>query len=410
MAATRSRKQNNGRKRAGWADFHHTGPNTLAGRYLRMFWHPVHHSEDLPAGRAKPIKIMNVDYTLYRGEDGQAHLVDFRCPHRGMQLSAGWVEGDSIRCFYHGWKFDGSGQCVEQPAESKSFAHKVRIRSYPCREYLGLIFAYLGESEPPHFSRYREFENFDGILELDSYYRACNYFNNLENAADLAHSGFAHRNNPGSFDGFSNSPVMDAKESGWGATVYARWPDQVRVSQIGMPNVFHHKAQPTDPTIAPYREFLAWWVPIDDESHTQFTVAALRLPPEKVREYTERREQRLAKRTTRKEELAVRVLRGELRGEDVDPETTDFVRFQDDIAQLGQGVIADHSHERLGQSDRAVIVVRKIWARELRALAERGRLKQWIYDAEELDISRGELWERRYKAGHIDKASSSETT
>jgi len=410
MAATRRRKHKNGRKKAGWTDFHHTGPNTLAGRYLRMFWQPVHHSEDLPAGHAKPIKIMNVDYTLYRGDDGQPHLVDFRCPHRGMQLSAGWVEGDSIRCFYHGWKFDGSGQCVEQPAESKSFAHKVRIRSYPCREYLGLIFAYLGESEPPHFPRYREFENLDGILELDSYYRACNYFNNLENATDLTHSGFVHRNNPGSFDGFTNSPVMDAKESGWGATVYARWPDQVRVSQIGMPNVFHHKAQPTDPTIAPYREFLAWWVPIDDQSHTQFTVAALRLPPEKIREYMERREIRLTKRTGRKEELAVRVLRGELRREDVDPETTDFVRFQDDIAQLGQGVIADHSRERLGQSDRAVIVVRKIWARELKALAERGRLKKWIYHAEELDISRGELWERHYNAGDIGKASSSETS
>ena len=179
-----------------WPDFHHTGPDTLAGRYMRLFWQPIYHSADLPVGRAKPIKIMNVDYALYRGEDGQPHVVDARCPHRGMQLSAGWVEGDCIRCFYHGWKFDSSGQCVEQPAEPKSFARKVMIRSYPCQDYLGLVFAYFGKGEPPPMSRYPEFENFEGILEWDSYYRACNFFNNLENGADLTYSGVRAQEQP----------------------------------------------------------------------------------------------------------------------------------------------------------------------------------------------------------------------
>src|SRR6185312_1975454 len=197
-------------------DFHRTGPGTLAGRYLRGFWQPVHHAEDVPPGRGKPIKVMGQDYTLYRGKDGATHLVDARCPHRGAQLSIGWVEDDCIRCFYHGWKFDGSGQCIEQPAEPASFAHKVQIRTYPCRDYLGLVFAYLGEGEAPPFPRYPDLEDFEGILELDSYARGCNYFNNLENAGDLTHSGFVHRNNDGSFDGFVNSPLIDAQESDWG--------------------------------------------------------------------------------------------------------------------------------------------------------------------------------------------------
>ena len=72
-----------------------------------------------------------LDYTLYRGAEGRVHLLDARCVHRRTQLSAGWVEGDAIRCFYHGWKYDHTGQCVEQPAEPKSFAHKVTIGSYP---------------------------------------------------------------------------------------------------------------------------------------------------------------------------------------------------------------------------------------------------------------------------------------
>jgi 5,5'-dehydrodivanillate O-demethylase oxygenase subunit len=394
---TVTRKSTNGAVDRRLPDFEHTGPGTLAGRYLRSFWQPVHHAEDIPAGRSKPITIMGTPYTLYRGADGAPHLVDFRCPHRGTQLSTGWVEGDAIRCFYHGWKFDGSGQCVEQPAEPKSFAHKVRIGSYPCRDYIGLVFAYLGEGKPPEFPRYPEFENFEGILELDSYLRECNYFNNLENAGDLTHSGFAHRNNPGSFDGFTNSPVIKAKESCWGVTVSAQWPDQVGVSQIGMPNIFHHKAQPTDPSIAIFREFMAWWVPLDDTSHIQFTVAAVRLPPDKAKQYLERRAQQRAKQTSSSLDLAAKILKGEMYRDEVDPATTDFVRMQDHIAQGGQGAIADRRHERLGQGDNGVIQIRKIWTRELRAFKAGRPLKKWIYDPQQLSISRGERWEDRYR-------------
>ncbi len=377
-------------------DYHHTGPGTLAGRYLRMFWQPVHHSEEILTDRAKPIRIMNEEFTLYRGSDGKPYLAELRCPHRGAQLSVGWVEGDAIRCFYHGWKFAPTGQCVEQPAEPKPFCHKIKIRTYPCRDYLGLVFAYLGDGAPPPFPRYPEFEDFEGLLELDSYFRGCNYFNNLENGGDLTHSGFAHRNNPGSFDGFTNSPLINARESGWGITVTATWPDQTGVSQIGMPNVFHHKAQPTDPAVAIFREFMAWWVPIDDESHIQFTVAAVRLPPELSQQYRERRAARLAKRTVSSVELADKILKGELYRQDVVPESTDFVRMQDHLAQVGQGRIADHRRERLGQGDNAIILIRKIWTRELTALQRGEPLKAWVYNPKELSISRGERWERRY--------------
>jgi 5,5'-dehydrodivanillate O-demethylase len=379
-------------------DVHHTGPGTLAGRYLRMFWQPVYHSGELAAGRTKPLRIMNADYALYRGTDGAPHLVDARCPHRGTQLSAGVVEGDVIRCFYHGWSFDGNGQCVAQPAEPKSFAQKVKIGGYPCRDYLGLVFAFLGEGEPPPFPRYPAFENVEGLLELDSYFRPCNFFNNLENGADLTHSGFAHRNNPGSFDGYEESPVISAAESCWGVTITARWSTRTQVSQIGMPNVFHHKAQPTDAAIAIFREFMAWWVPIDDESHIQFTVAAVRLPPDKTQQYIERREQRLARRTADSVDVAEKILKGELYLDQVDPATTDYVRMQDHIAQVGQGRIADHDNERLGQGDTGVIFVRKMWAREL-GCVERGEpVKTWTYDPAALQILRGEELERHYEA------------
>ena len=68
---------------AQWRDFVHTGPGTLAGRYLRMFWHPVCRSADLRPGRAVPIRIMSEELTLYRGQSGVAYGLAFRCAHRG---------------------------------------------------------------------------------------------------------------------------------------------------------------------------------------------------------------------------------------------------------------------------------------------------------------------------------------
>src|SRR5882672_8603204 len=90
-----------------------TGPATLAGRYLRSFWQPVYHGVDIARGCAKPLRIMGESFALYRGASGELHLVDGLCPHRGTRLSAGSVEGEAIRCYYHGWKFDSAGRCVE---------------------------------------------------------------------------------------------------------------------------------------------------------------------------------------------------------------------------------------------------------------------------------------------------------
>src|SRR5213083_1868909 len=116
-------------------DITSTRPGTPGGRFMRQFWLAVHRTEDLAKGHAKPIRIMSEDYTLYRGESGRAQVFDYRCPHRGAPLHLGWVEGDALRCLYHGWKFDCGGQCLEMPAEDANFARKVAAGSYPTQEY-----------------------------------------------------------------------------------------------------------------------------------------------------------------------------------------------------------------------------------------------------------------------------------
>ena len=187
------RKSNGSRKQLRYDDLVSTRPESLAGRFMRRFWHPIHRAEELRPGDAKPIEIMSERFTLYRGETGTAHVVGFRCPHRGTQLSTGWVEGDCIRCVYHGWLFDGSGQCIEQPAEEKSFASKIRIRNCPTREYLGLIFAYFGDGDAPPFPLYPHMEQ-EGVLEvLSTEVWPCNFFQRIDNNGDTYHVPFVHR-------------------------------------------------------------------------------------------------------------------------------------------------------------------------------------------------------------------------
>jgi 5,5'-dehydrodivanillate O-demethylase oxygenase subunit len=366
------------REERDFTDYVHTGPGTLAGEFMRRFWHPVYLARDLPAGHAKPVRIMSEDFTLYRGEGGTPHAVAFRCAHRGTQLSTGWVEGDCIRCFYHGWKYDGSGQCVEMPAEDPSFPPKVQIRSYPAEEYLGLIFVYLGTGDPPPLPRFPELEG-EGLLVQSSYTRPCNYFNQLESNMDELHVAFVHRESVFSEVGLNvDIPEVTGEETDYGVVKYGKRSNgQVRVSHFFMPNALYISSSPEDGESG-WTEHIAWRVPIDDEQHASFMANLVHVTGEAAERYVaaqrQRREQ-LAKLPPALD-VSAAVLRGELHTDDL-RDRPDVVGIQDNVAQCGQGVIADRVHERLGRSDVLVIMFRKIWERELRALAEGRPLKEW---------------------------------
>jgi len=226
-------------------------------------------------------------------------------------------------------------------------------------------------------------------LEWDSYTRHCNYFQNVENSLDTTHVGFVHRDQIGAFDGRVDCPLVRAEESDWGITFYATRPSGKKfVSQWGMPNIFHLKGLPNEPGVAGVREFLAWWVPIDDARHHQFGVYQVQIPAAAAAEYQQRRAAREAKRDMLHTELAEAILAGRLRLADVDPARTDLVRLQDDVAQVAQGRIADRTRERLGRGDRGVLLIRALWDRELRALAAGRPLEQWHYDPERLQVTK----------------------
>ena len=359
----------------------HTGPGTLAGRYLRMFWQPVCCSYELSVGRALPIRIMGEDFTVYRGDSGIPYLLGPRCAHRGTQLSAGWVEGECIRCFYHGWKYDGTGQCVEQPAEDHAFAEKVRVPGYLVKEYIGLIFAYVGEGEPPPFPRYPILESTEISLDVAGLRRICNYFNNIDNSLDNAHVRFVHRRHRDAAQDrvVLGDPIISVEESEWGIKRYVKYPDGKDLTFFfGMPNINFINGQVVDPAIK-RADVLVFKVPVDDENHIHFEVRAIALTGERGRAWIEERRKLRAKAERDRPELVRAILAGKLRLSDVDPNRIDFVMLEDEVAQTGQGAIAVRSNEHLGRSDRGVFLLRKIWERELRNLAGGRPIKQWSY-------------------------------
>ncbi len=352
-----------------WTDFVHTGPGTLAGRYLRLFWQPIYRAEDLKPGRAVPVKVMSEDFTLYRGQGSSVHLLEFRCAHRGAQLSIGKVEGEALRCLYHGWKYDGAGRCVEQPAEVKPFCEKIRLQSYPVYEYLGLIFAYLGEGEPPAKPAFKEFEEEGVLLVPPPYVVPCNYFNQIDNNGDM-HAPFLHWDMMDT-SGSPRDYELAAEETDWGLSWYECHGAMKRLSHFMMPNLLQSKRVPMGKS-GEWVNVLSWIIPIDDEHHQRLEAYHGKATEEEARLYQERFEN-----LPRVPELGNAILAGKLRIEDVEDRNRSRVQIQDYLVLAGQGAIPDRSREHFGRTDLVVLLCRKIWQRELRALAEGRPLKPW---------------------------------
>jgi 5,5'-dehydrodivanillate O-demethylase len=367
-------------------DFIYTSPGTPGGRYLRQFWQPVYRGQDLAPGQALPVRIMGEDFTLYRGEGGEAHAVAFRCAHRGTQLSTGWVEEDCLRCLYHGWRYDATGQCVEQPGEDPAFAQKVRIRGYPTEEYLGLVFVYFGAGDVPPLRRFPDWER-PGVLETDPPEPwPCNFFNRLDN--DPAHVPWTHRESTRRTGqdqrhlGSSRQQVHAAQQ--YVETEYGAIGATGEGNRYVMPNVNALRVPVKTTGFESYWEYrLIFHVPVDDENSTAFDV---NLVPGLAGEEAERFRQRrraLQEGDNYPEdfpyEFAQAILAGKKTVRDVPADLSLYKQFwiEDYVTQVGQGRIADRSAERLGRNDAKPIFRRMLWQREVAALAASRPTKQW---------------------------------
>jgi phenylpropionate dioxygenase-like ring-hydroxylating dioxygenase large terminal subunit len=127
------------------------GSGTPMGALLRNYWVPAMRSARVVAGAA-PVRfrILGEDLIAFRGADGTIGVLDEGCPHRGASLAVANVEGNCVRCIYHGWRIDTEGTLVEAPTHPETARlDKVRTGTHPCYEDGGMLWVWLGEGAPP---------------------------------------------------------------------------------------------------------------------------------------------------------------------------------------------------------------------------------------------------------------------
>src|SRR5665213_1455235 len=129
-----------------------TGAKDPCGKLMRMYWQPAALADELAGPRpVKAIKLLGEHLVLFRDAQGSYGLIERHCAHRGADLAFGRLENGGLRCAFHGWLFDASGQCLETPAEPKDsqLCKGIKQRAYPVVEKSGILWAFLGEGERP---------------------------------------------------------------------------------------------------------------------------------------------------------------------------------------------------------------------------------------------------------------------
>jgi len=388
-----------------------TGPGTPMGDLFRRFWIPVLLAEELPGPDCPPVrvKLMNEELLAFRDTEGRIGLIDPVCPHRGAHLFFGRNEHSGIRCAYHGWKFDVSGACVDMPSSPAGAQSQARIhvKSYPARDWAGLIWAYLGKRDartPLPALPSMEF----GLLPAEHRFvskklQECNWAQACEGGLDTAHFSFLHMDT--SEDEEQVMRAMSNAEAGthenlvrWlrndGAPVFtiqehpaglllgaARRADgddlYWRISQFLMP------CHGLTPNAFPGQNYHGQtWVPIDDH---HCWVYCYSWNPERPISEQERQRFRqgfsiyprldddwrpLARRDN--DYLIDRAAqkKGSFTG-------ISGVSEQDACIQDSQGSIADRTRENLGPTDLGIVRFRRVMLNAARQVAENQPLEAW---------------------------------
>ena len=339
------------------------GPGTPMGALLRRYWFPIARTPELDAEPVLAITLLGENLALFRSESGALGLVAQRCPHRGASLAYGIPEDDGLRCPYHGWKFGRGGQCLEQPAEpaDSSFKDRIKVPAYPVQELGGLIWAYLGPEPVPLLPRWDilvrdELDRTIGVTHLP-----CNWLQIMENSMDPIHFEWLHavygnyvnkrQGKPAAMTPRKHEEIaFDVFEYG----IYKRRllegedPATSEDWLTGHPVIFPYILAVGDHT----RPTLQIRVPMDDTHTLHYWYRAdLRAPGAPRQTSIPIPEVPYVHRNGR---LVVETING-----------------QDMMAWVTQGAVSDRTTERLGTSDKGVILYRNLLLEQM-AKVERG--------------------------------------
>ncbi len=183
---------------------------------LKNFWYAVEFSEAVAPQKPVRLRVLGQDLVLYRDTKGNPVCMSDLCIHRGGALSDGNVEGDCIRCPYHGWKFEPEGACVDIPAnlDGVPIPKKARVDAYPAVDRYGWIWVFLGdlpEEERPPIPVLPYMDDLESgkLYKLTGEFKwNAHYARVIENGVDFAHAPFVH----GAAFGNPDEPQIDEYE------------------------------------------------------------------------------------------------------------------------------------------------------------------------------------------------------
>jgi phenylpropionate dioxygenase-like ring-hydroxylating dioxygenase large terminal subunit len=166
------------------------------GRQERFLegWYWAIRSRELPRGQARHLRILGRDLVAFRNLEGEAILMDAYCPHMGCHMAEGKVEGRGIRCFFHDWKFDADGTCIEIPSLAKPV--KAKLKAWPSEERYGMVWIWTGDTPRIPIPLEPELKE-AGVTEFDHMYgrdfeKNCHPNIMMVNAVDAHHFNTVH--------------------------------------------------------------------------------------------------------------------------------------------------------------------------------------------------------------------------
>ncbi|MBV8084876.1 MAG: Rieske 2Fe-2S domain-containing protein [Chloroflexi bacterium] len=261
------------------------GPGTPMGNFFREYWIPAFLPSELPNPDSDPmrLRLLGENLIAFRTTSGKIGLIANHCPHRGASLFFGRNEEEGIRCVYHGWKFDVTGQCVDMPNEpaESNFKNKVKAVAYPCVERNGIVWTYMGNRTPPpalpDFLPNLEDNNLIWMRMQDS-----NWLQALEGDIDTVHAFFLHSGHVTREMSLPGSDGYYISQQHW-----AQW--RVQEHPVGTSYAAIRDAEPgteywrmghyllpfytmNAPGLLGIKNHSLIWVPLDDEHTMQWSV------------------------------------------------------------------------------------------------------------------------------------------
>jgi phthalate 4,5-dioxygenase oxygenase subunit len=367
-----------------------TGPGTPMGEFFRRHWIPALLAEELPGADCAPVRVQLLSERLiaFRDSEDRLGLIDEFCAHRGVSLWFGRNEECGLRCPYHGWKYDVTGQCVEIPSEPEEsgMRRKIKLQSYPLVERGGVFWTYMGPPElQPPLPEWEFAMVPAGQAYVSKRIQESNWLQAMEGGIDSSHVAFLHRGSLNANRSGGNNltladtaPAFEIVSHAAGLHIGVRRKAEGgnhywRITPWVMPS-FTMVPPSADKPIHGH-----FWIPIDDEhcwawSIDHHPVRALTADelahmrsgggvhvayvPGTFRPAANRDNDYLMDRAAQKAGTTFSGVAG--------------IGMQDASLQESMGAIADRSKENLVSTDNGIIMARQRLMRAAKALAEKG--------------------------------------